>query len=187
LRQAHIAGVGDLTLTRPLSDVLEIDLDQCGQVLALIAEHDHLADERAAAQCVLDRGRGDVLAAAGNQDVLLAIDYPEGAALEHGGDVSGMHEPGVIEQRAGRSLVVPVADDVARAAQAQLSVLRDADRARGHWRDRRIGRRPGAGLRTDTTSLGHAEHVAERDAPGFYGLVDRRRQRSATEARPGSI
>src|SRR4029450_502543 len=90
LRKAHVTGIGNLMLARPLRYILEIDFDQGRHISALIAEHDDLADIRAATQSVLDRGRRDILAAAGDQDVLLAIDNAKRALLEDCGDVAGM-------------------------------------------------------------------------------------------------
>ena len=74
-----MSGIRNLPLTRPLRDILEIDLDEGGHVFALISERNDLADIGTAAQSIFNQGGGNVLAATGDEDVLLAIDDPKGA------------------------------------------------------------------------------------------------------------
>src|ERR1700730_9533634 len=88
LRQTHMSGIGNLTLTRPLRDVLEIDLEEGGHLSAWVSEHNVIAERGTAAQSISKRGGGNVLAATGDEDVLLAIDDPKAVVGVGDGDIA---------------------------------------------------------------------------------------------------
>ena len=60
----------------------------------------HWLDQRVGAQPVLEDGRGDVLAAGGHQDLLLAAGDPDEALVVDLADVAGV-EPAVAFQHLG--------------------------------------------------------------------------------------
>src|SRR5262245_9767977 len=59
--EGRVARVGDALRPRPLGDRVEVQLEQCHQVLSRLAEHGGLADIRARAEPALDVGRAHVL------------------------------------------------------------------------------------------------------------------------------
>src|SRR3546814_9729893 len=91
--------------SRPVADGVELDADQRHEVLALVADHHRLLDEGRHLELVLDLRRADVLAARGDDDVLLAVgDLEEAVGIELA-DVAGV-EPALGVHRLGRRLRV---------------------------------------------------------------------------------
>ncbi len=103
--------------------------------------HHRLADQRMRPQLVLeDRGR-DVLAAGGDDDLLLTADDRQEAVLVDGAEVASV-EPSVDEGLFGLLLVVPVAGEHHAALDQQLFVV-----------TRRACSLPGTNLPTDPTLI----------------------------------
>ena len=91
----------------------------------------HWLDQGVGAQPVLEHGRGDVLAAGGDQDLLLAAGDPDEALVVDLAEVAGV-EPAVgVERLGGRRVVVPVAGEDLAAPEQQLAVVGDPDRGAG--------------------------------------------------------
>src|SRR5690606_18069438 len=115
-----------------------------------VADDDDLADDRVRPDRVLEARGGDVLAARGDDDLLLAARDRHEAVLVDRPDVARL-EPLAVEGLRRRRLVVPVLAEDADAADLELAVLaeshgvagqRHADRAdlalrRDVHRDRR--------------------------------------------------
>ena len=90
LRERREPGVDDAVLARPIGNGVEIDLDQRARKLAPVGEQDRLADIGAAFEQVFDFAGRDVLSAAGDHDVFLAVDDAEMAVGQLFGDITGM-------------------------------------------------------------------------------------------------
>ena len=69
-----VGRIGDAVGARPFRNGADVDLDQRGEILAALADDARLADIGARLQRGLDAARADVLAARGDDDVLLAVD-----------------------------------------------------------------------------------------------------------------
>src|SRR5581483_1167153 len=106
-----------------------VERDQGGDVRASVADDERLRDETRRLERVLEVLRGDVLAAGGDDQVLLAVGDPEEAVRVDLADVARA-EPAVLGERRGgrlRILVVPGEDGV--AADEDLAVLGEPDLA----------------------------------------------------------
>ena len=79
---------------------LGVEGDQGGDERAAVADDDALVDQRVRPQPVLEHGGGDVLAAGGHQDLLLAPGDPDEALVVDLADVAGV-EPAVGVLRLG--------------------------------------------------------------------------------------
>ena len=66
-------GERHVPLLGELGHRLVVDHDQAGEELALVADHHRVGDVGRELELVLDLGRGDVLAAGGDDDVLHAV------------------------------------------------------------------------------------------------------------------
>ena len=122
LGQAVLLGVGD--------GFFGVERDQGDQVGLAVADDDALGDERVLLDLVLEVGRGDVLAAGGDDDVLLAAgDLDEAVGVDLA-DVAGV-EPAVDDRLPGRLLVLVVALEDVRALDQDLAVVGDLDLAAG--------------------------------------------------------
>ena len=131
--------------------LLGVERDQGDEVGPAVADHHALRDQRVLLHLGLDVRRGDVLAAGGDDDVLLAAGDLEEAVGVDLADVAGV-EPAVDERLAGRLVVLVVALEDVRPAHQDLAVVGDlhlaagerlADRAELELvgpRDRRRGR-----------------------------------------------
>ena len=93
------------------------------QVLLAVAVHHHVVDQRIVGEAQLDVGGRHVLAAGGDQDVLLAVDDLQEAVVGEAADVAGL-EPAVLgERRGGGGRVLVVAGEHAGAARQDLAVV----------------------------------------------------------------
>ena len=104
--------------------LLRIEREERHQVRAAVAHHHRLRDPAALLQPVLQVGGRDVLAARGDDDVLLATGDVEEAVLVEPAEVPGV-EPAVLERLAGGGLVLVVALEDVRALDQHLAVLGD--------------------------------------------------------------
>ncbi len=123
-----------------MGECLGVEGDQGGDVRAVVADDQDLADRGAAAQAVLQDGRGDVLAAVGDEDVLLAAGDGEIAVLVERAQVTG-REPVVLQYGVGGRRVVPVGAEDHPAPDEHLAVVGDADRGAGDRQADRAGAR----------------------------------------------
>ena len=90
-----------------------------------------MLDDRALGDLLLHRDGGDVLAAGGDDDVLLAAGYRKPAVLIERAEVAGL-EPAVGGERFGGLLgEIVIAAEHVRAAHLHLAVVRDAHRRAG--------------------------------------------------------
>ena len=148
----------------------------------LVADHDALADQRVGAQPVLQDGGGDVLAARGDQQLLLAAgDLQEAVGVELA-DVAGVEEAVAVDGLLRGLLVVPVAAHDDAALDEHLAVVGDRH---GHAGQRPpdgadpqrllvVHRRGGGGLGEPVALVDHhadaavevAQPVAQRRAAG---------------------
>ena len=112
--------------------------DEAGDEGLLVADDHALADQRVRAQPVLEHGRRDVLAAGGDDELLLAAGDAQEAVVVELADVAGV-EPAVARapRRWPSSLLSVAAEDVA-ALDQDLAVVGDADRARRGAAGRRV-------------------------------------------------
>ena len=126
----------------PAVEGLGVDGDQRADERLRVADHHRLADQRVGPQLILEHRGGDVLAARGDDDLLLAAGDRQEAVLVDRAEVAGL-EPAVLEGLGGGLLVVPVAVEHHAAAHQQLAVVGDAhavagqqlsDRADLRWR-----------------------------------------------------
>jgi hypothetical protein len=95
-------------LVRERGCLLGVQRDQCHQVRAAVADYDRLRDPPVAQEGVLEVGGRDVLAAGGDDDVLLAAGDRQKAVFVGPPEIAGVQPP--INQRlAGRLRVSVVA------------------------------------------------------------------------------
>ena len=94
-RRAGVLAVAFL----PAGERLGVDGDERGDERLGVADAHRLADQRMRAQPVLQQGGGDVLAARGHDDLLLAADDGQEAVVVDRAEVAGV-EPAVGEDRA---------------------------------------------------------------------------------------
>ena len=97
--------------------------DERRQVVALVAHHDRLLDVVVLAQLVLQGLRGDVLAAVGDDDLLLAVGDLDPALGVHLAHVAGVEVAFRVEHLAGGGLLLPVAEHDVGALAEDLAVL----------------------------------------------------------------
>ena len=170
--------IGDAVLRGPRRRGVGVEHDQRADERSLVADGAGLADERDHLQRRLEVGRADVLAAGGDDQLLLAVDDPEVAVVVELADVAGVQPAVVVERLGGLLRLVEVAEEDVAAPADHLAVLgerhldaghRRADRARLHLVGR-PGHRAGA--------LGHAvdlrQRHADRPEPGEQLGRDRR-------------
>src|SRR5260370_11067752 len=93
---------GNAVVLGELGDVVLVDQDERHQVLATIADHHRVLDVGAELELVLDVRGGDILAARGDDDVLLPVQDLEIAVLPRP-DVAGV-QPALPVDRRGREL-----------------------------------------------------------------------------------
>jgi hypothetical protein len=121
-----------------VGEVLAVQGDQGGDIGAVVADDDALADRGAAAETVLQDGRGNVLAAGGDEDVLLAAGDGEVAVLVEVPEVTG-REPVLAQGGVGGVRVVPVGAEDDAALDEDLAVVGDTDRRAGDGEADRTG------------------------------------------------
>ena len=158
---------------------LLVEGDQRGDERLAVADDDALADEGVGAQAVLEHRGGDVLAAGGHEDLLLAPGDPQEAVVVELADVAGV-EPAVADRLGGRRVVAAVAAEQVDAAQADLAVVgdahvdagqRQADRADPHLAGAVDGGRGGG--------LGEAVALEDRDADAAVEVAEAGAERGA--------
>src|SRR6266851_4479094 len=167
LGQVHVARVGQPPPLGPVAHRVEVDGDHRGHEVALMAEGDGLADERAVLELVLEELRGKGRAVGERPHVLGAVDDDEVPARIDEAGVPGM-EPAVgVDDLPGRLLVLEVAPEHGAAAHEHLTTVCDLDL------DARDGS-PGRGRirlvvrleRHEAGGLGGAVDLLEVDADG---------------------
>src|SRR5882757_491367 len=122
LRQRLVVGVGQGLVAGPAADIVEVDLDDSAEIFLGLADHNRFLDEFRVLERVLDLGWCDVLAAGGDDDRLLAVDYRDLAIIEYLDDVAGA-QPSAWFHRGGRGLFVEeIAFEDAGIAQQDLAV-----------------------------------------------------------------
>ena len=182
LRQVGEGGKRDPRLARPYRGGLRVEHDQRADIRPPVADHARLPDKRVLLQQRLEvRGR-DVLAAGGDDELLLAVDDPQVPIGVQRADIPGVQPPLGID-RLGRLLgILVVALHHVATAHQHLTVLGDTNL------DARIGDADGSVLdprervvRRADARLGHAPAFPQLDAQGLEELddlgVDRRRAR----------
>ena len=167
----------------PLLDRLGVEGDQGGDEVVVGAVDHELADVGAQAlEGRLDQRRGDVLAAGGLEEVLLAVGDLEEAALVELADVTGVQPAVGVHGLGGLLGLVVVALHDAGAAQQHLAVLGDprlgagqrpadrADRVAGRAVDERRGAGLGEAVALEDGQADRVEPVrdvlVERGGPG---------------------
>src|SRR5215210_379720 len=115
-------------LLAELRALLHVEGDQSDQIGPAVADHDALRDVRALLDLGLEVGRGDVLAARRDDDVLLAAGDREVAVLVELAEVAGV-QPAVLERLARGLLVLVVALEDVRPPDQDLAVVGDPDLA----------------------------------------------------------
>src|SRR5690606_26866247 len=171
-------GAGLVVLLLPELEGFRVDGDERGDELAVVADDHALADDRVAADPVLDDRGGDVLPACGDDDLLLPPGDPQEAFLVEFADVAAA-VPAVLGERLLRRLrVVPVAAHHVVALDEDLPVVGDPDRRAGDGAAHRAdlvgvgGVRGGGGGRLGQTVAfqdGQADPAAEVAAPLTQG------------------
>ena len=122
---------GLAVLLGPGGQRLGVDRDQRRDERLTVADDEALADQRVRAHPVLEHGGGDVLAAGGHQDLLLAPGDPDEALVVDLADVAGV-EPAVgIDGLGGGLRVGPVAGEDLAALEHDLAVVGDPDGGAG--------------------------------------------------------
>ena len=128
--------------SRPGGGRLRVEHEQRGHVVAPVADRAGLADQRVPLQLVLDQGGRDVLAAGGDDQLLLPVgDLQEAVGVELA-DVAGVQPAVGVERLAGPLRVLVVAAHHQRAADQHLAVVGDPHLHAGE----RLADRAGAGV-----------------------------------------
>jgi hypothetical protein len=182
LTQVPVGGVRQPALLRPLTDRVQLDADQGGQVRPAVTDDDCFLDIRRGLQRILDLGRRDVLPASGDDDVLHPVGDLHVGAVHPLADVAGVQPTVRLLHRGGGGRIPPVADEYARVpgedfpgalVDAQLDpVVRLADRAQLD-----VAGPVRGGHRA---VLGHAVHLVHRHADPHVELEHVRRDRRGT-------
>ena len=161
-------------------ELLGVEGDQRAEEFALVAVHHRLRDELVDLEQALDLLGGHVLAARGDDDVLLAVGDAQGAGARVDlADVSGV-EPAV-DDRLGRGLgVAPVLAHDAGALDQDFAVFGDLDLGAGEGGTDGadvivVGQVDGGAGR----ALGHAEALDDGETRVAEEPVDLLRQGSA--------
>ena len=185
---------------RPGCDQLVFDLDRAAEFRRLggergevghdqgrdeglpVAVDDGLVDVRVVGQEALQRHRGDVLAAGGDDEVLLAVGDRQVAVLVERPHVARV-QPAVDDRGLRRLWVVPVAEHDVRPSGEDLAVVGDPDLDPGDRpADRAELLRPGTAVGDHRRGLGLAVPFQEHQA----GFRETRRDRQGQGGAPGS-
>src|SRR5215207_11390155 len=121
----HLLGIEPVLLGKG-GELLLVERYQRDQIRPAIAHHHRLRDPAVLLQPVLEVGRGDVLAARRDDDVLLATGDVEEAVLVEAAEIAGV-QPAVLERLPGGRLVLVVALEDVRALDQHLAVVADLD------------------------------------------------------------
>ena len=165
-------GVLDAVLLGPRHDLLLVEGDEHDGVRTPVAVHDGLRDPARLLEVVLEVGRREVLAAGGDDDVLLAARDVDVAVIVDGAEVAGVQPP-VDDGAEARVVVAVVALEDVVALEEQLAVVGDPrldagqhapDRAEAVVLDRRVGGHRGR--------LRHPVALEDGDAAAVEELED---------------
>ena len=157
---------------RPRHDLLLVEGDEHHRVGTPVAVHDGLGDPARLLEVVLEVGGREVLAAGGDDDVLLAARDVDVAVLVDRAQVAGV-QPAVDDRAEARVVVAVVALEDVVALEEQLAVVGDprldagqraADRPEAVVLDRRVGGHRGG--------LGHPVALEHRHAAAVEELED---------------
>ena len=118
---------GHALVLGPLLKTLGARRDQHHQVGAAVADDDRVVDQGRTFEFGLDGLWCDVLAAGGDDDVLLAVGDADEAVVVDLGDVAGEEEAVAVKDLRGLVREVPVALHDRRALDAELAVVGDLD------------------------------------------------------------
>ena len=163
---------------QPGAQRLLVKRHQRGDERALVAEHQRLRDELAALDDLFDRAGGDVLAAGGDDQILLAAgDVQEAVVVDAGPGRRCVYQPSSVNESFGRLLVLVVLREHRGALDLNLLVLGDTQLE------------PGERDADGTLMVRHAERV-ERARRGRLASVrsprtPARSRRGRTPAVPG--
>ena len=186
VRRGRVGWLAVLLL--PVLERLRVQRDQARDERLVVADDHDLADQRVRPQPVLEHGRGDVLAARGDDELLLAAGDAQEALVVQRAEVAGVQPAVGVERLLGRCLVLPVAAEDDLAAEQDLAVVGDpggdagqgladgADLVAARLVDRRRGRR-----------LGHAVALEHGDARAAEEVAEPLAQRRAARYRVGDL
>ena len=168
LREIAVGGVRDPLGPGPLADRVLLDADQRGEIGALVADDDGLADEGRGLEGVLEFRRRDVLAARRDDDVLDAVDDLQVGAVYPLPDVAGVQPAFCVDRLRGRVGLAPVTregagmpgEDLSRAV-SEDDLYSGMGLADGPELDA-----PAAIARRDGAVLRHAVELVDDDAHG---------------------
>ncbi len=108
----------------PALERLRVDGDQRADERLRVAHRHRLTDQWVGPQTVLEHRRGDVLAAGGHDELLLAADDLEEPVGVDLAEIAGV-EPAVLDRLGGRRVVLPVAVEDDTTLHQQLTVVGD--------------------------------------------------------------
>ena len=173
---------------RVLRHVVFVDEEERHEVLALVADDHGVLDVGAELQLVLDVGRRDVLAASGDDDVLLAVHNPEIFVLP-GADVAGVEPAFPVDRLRGELRVLEVALEDVGPAREDLAVIGQRHLDAGHrLPDRSDAWALDAVDGDHARRLGQPVSLDERDPEGVVVLEQlRRRRRRAAHSEMGAV
>ena len=165
---------------QPLGQHLRVEGDERPDVGAVVAHHDDVRDERVRRKGLLEDLGGDVLAARGNDELLLASRDAQVTAIVDGSEVAGL-EPAVDVGLGSCLGQVVVALRHGDAAHEQLAVGSNLHPVAGPGEAHRIRREVLWGLHGDRSGrLGEAVSLQERDAQATIEVCQVRGQGRAT-------
>jgi hypothetical protein len=180
LEELAPVGPEEILDLRPLLELLEVRHDEHHRILPAVADHDRLADVLVGLRQVLDRLRRDVLAARGDDDVLLAVGDPQEAAAVDLADVAGVEPPVGVDHLRRRVGLVVVALHHVRTSREDLSVRCDRHLDAGDRLAHRADLEVVWGVDGyDRRGLRQPVAFEDHQARGVEELVDLRRERSA--------
>ena len=175
--------LGQAVLLGEVRDLLRVERDQRDGVGAAVAVHDRLGDPARLLEVVLQVRRRQVLAARGDDDVLLAAGDEQEAVLVDAAEVAGV-QPAVLDRAERRVVVLVVALEDVRALEQHLAVVADPDLEPGQrlaHRAEAVGVDGGDGRRGG--GLRHAVALEHRHAAGEEELEDLLRDRRGARGR----
>src|SRR5215469_2450735 len=166
IRQGGRGGIGWLVvLLLPVLQRLRVEGDQTGDERLAVTDHHALADQRVRPEPVLKYGRGDVLAARGDDELLLPPGHPQEPLFIQRPKVAGV-QPALCIERLGCALrIVPVAGEDDATLEQYLSVVRNSRAHTGNGLAHRPDLVPARLVyRGCGRGLGHAIALEHRDS-----------------------
>ena len=161
---------GTPSCCRQLRRLVGIEHQRRDQVRPVVAVRDRLGDPAALLELVLDVGGGDVLAARGDDEVLLAPGDRHEAVVVDRAEVAG-GQPPLGQRLPGGLLVLEIAAEHDRTSRQQLAVVGDAQLQPRHRLADRGDPHLRVGVeRAGTAHLGHSPHLQQADAAGIEEL-----------------